>query len=146
MEAQGEEAVDAQLHLLACLAVPLERRGKRRPIADRAEVEDRAATFRRLAPEWQAQALMYWTGVKVAVHDLYGEYLFKQDDAGGPDYPSTAPHYGWASTLQDVAEAGAFGDLQAVHRANAHEVLQYLARKEGQRRDQQRYYDSINKK
>ena len=141
---EGEAAADAQLHLLACLAVP--RDGiRRRLIRDRAEVEDRAHTFRRLPPEWQAQSLMYWTGVKMKIHELYGELLFKEDDStDGPR--STAPHFGWPTTLQDVAQAGAFGNLRAVQDANLHEVLQYLARREGQRRDEIRLHESLKNK
>lgn len=145
MNGTGAEAIDAQRHLVATLARP-RRSFRRAPLEDREEVEHRARRFTDLPPAWTAQALMYWTGVKQTMHELYGEFLFQQEEDAAPGgFTSTAPNYNWTSILQDVAEGGAFGDLRAVHRANAHEVYQYLARRQGQLRDERRYHESLKK-
>jgi hypothetical protein len=139
MEAVGATdpatALTANLRLLATLARP--RRGTQRAeLADREEVERRAERFRRLPPEWGFQVLMYWAGIRQLIDEYYGDWLFR----GSPlDKPAAGkiPNFGWWAVFQDVAEVGVFGDLEAVYRANFHEICQWRVRKEAMRRSQQ---------
>jgi len=131
----NQAATTASLRLLATIARP--RKGlSRAPLGSVEEVEARAERFRKLPPEYVVHALMYWAGVKMAISEAYGTMLFEPSPLDDPT-PNNIPNYGWWSIFQDVAEGGVFGNLQAVERANFHEVCQWLARKEAIRRHNQ---------
>jgi hypothetical protein len=134
IQGDAKGSAEATRNLLATLARPM-RGLERQPIVSRADIEARGERFRKMPPEWYAQALMYWTGVKLAIHKTYGDYLFTKDDSGPP---STAPTFSWFTWFRDIATEGAFGDLAAVHRADFHDICQHLVTREGRRRDQER--------
>ena len=130
------DVTTATTQLLATIARPRDRKGKRTILQDRDEVMTRAKRLKTLPPEHALHALMYWAGVKQDIDRLYGDYLFR----GSPlDKPAagTIPDFGWWGRFQDVAEAGVFGNLDAVNRHSFHEVCQWMLRKEAQRRSQQ---------
>lgn len=130
-------AIEATRHLVATLARPMEGLG-RKPVTSLVEIEARAEAFKDLSPEWSAQAIMYWAGVKMAIAETYGEYLFPKSDGGAQ---SSAPTFGWATWFREIAAEGVFGDLAAVHRADMHDVCQHLSTREGRRRDERRAHE-----
>jgi len=131
----GADVATSATRLLGTIARPM-KRGKRATLSGRGEVMARAKLFTKLPPEHAMHALMYWAGVKMAVDDLYGEYLFK----GSPLDKAPAgkiPDFGWWARFQDVAESGIFGTLADVNTHSFHEVCTWMLRKEAQRRSQQ---------
>jgi hypothetical protein len=139
-DALGNDAatsIEATRNLVATLARPMQGL-RRKPVTTREEIEYSGAKLISLAPEWSAQALMYWTGVKLSIADTYGEYLFPSDTGGSM---STAPSFGWATVFRDVAAEGVFGDLAAVQAADFHDICQHLSTRVGRNNDERRAHE-----
>lgn len=131
-------------------------------LRSRAEVIERATVLRHLDTELQMAVLLFFAGLKEYVHRVYGQHIFepdedeevenveeveqvekdeeyeaykkrKQADTGGGE------GFGWWGALQDVAEAGLFGNMKEVWQASFHEVCMWMVRqriKERQMRSQ----------
>lgn len=149
---EGDE--QALYHLLATLAAPV-RNGKRQSVSDRGEALRRGRRLRSIPFEWLAAVWMYWAGVKQYVHDTYGPWLFQQDPppedeeddtSAGPATDTSGPNFGWWGKYLEVAEAGVFGSLPAVHQTNFHELCMYLVKKEADNRAQQRALEAVRTK
>lgn len=110
------------------------------PLHSRAEIVARANRLRTAPVEYQMAALLFFAGMKEYVHRVYGPHLFEMDDEDDttetdeheekdpePDQDADAG-FGWWGILQDVAEAGLFGNMRQVYQANFHEVCMYLVR------------------
>lgn len=155
MDQQDERATLLLLATLAREAEPDEatalRRGDNRlPLHTREEVDARATQLAGADPELLTQALLYFSGLKNFVHDIYGEWLFETDDVPDDDdddedeqptarrkAPAEYPNFGWWGIFQQVAEGGVFGHhVNDVHAAFFHDVCVYLVRKRVEARQQ----------
>jgi len=115
---------------------------EREPINARSQVEARAEAFSDLELNVMVAVLMYWTGVKQYIHQTYAGWLFPshQEDETDEEDESLAPKdqgamFGWYGVFMDVAEAGLFGDLKAVHQTNFHTICMYLVKKKKEQMD-----------
>ena len=127
--------------LVGTLARPM-KGDEREPITSRSEVEKRAEHFAGLELHVMVAVLMYWTGVKLYIHKTYAGWLFPQqeeeDEDGEEDQTPPAKKgamFGWYGVFMDVAEAGLFGDLKAVHQTNFHTICMYLVKKKKEHQD-----------
>lgn len=147
----------ALFNLLGTLARPT-KGGKRIPIHSRDEAIKRGDLFQKIPAEILVAAWMYWAGIKEAVHDMYGDWLFKTPEKPNPsddeddtnDLPDTdaaaGPNFKWWGVYMDIAESGVFGDIRAVHQSNFHELCIFLVKKEAERRKMQSEIKSIKHK
>lgn len=94
----------------------LRREDKRVPLHSRAEIGQRAQHLHNLPFEYQVAALLYFTGIKEMVSELFGKWLFEQEEdplPGAPDgeipvEQTTAPKaesdpLGWWGLYFDLA-------------------------------------------
>lgn len=131
--------------LLATLLRP-ETKGVRQPPTTREEVERFAQRTRKLGPEWAAQALMYWMATRQFVHETYGQWLFRSNDAEADKEEETSFNVGWWGVWMDVAADAVFGNLEQVYRSNFHTLCVYLVRKEEAARLQRREMERMKLK
>lgn len=147
-EAACEGKPEATTLLLAALCRPLRHTYPEPPLRGRGEAEQRAELLGDAPEEVKMAALLYFAGVKAYVRKTYGRWLFDEEDAEQPDdetdedeedydddddlppeaQATQGPNFGWYGILQDVAEAGLFGDLRSVQQTSLHDVLVYLVR------------------
>lgn len=120
------------------------RRGDMRvPVSSMEQVEYWAKLYGTAPADIQAQALIYFEGVKSLIHRQYGSWIFQDDPAAAP---STGPNFGWIGVFQGVAEGGAFGTLEQVYQSSIHEVCIYLVRKRQEQIDHEKRMEEINQK
>lgn len=104
------------------------------------EAESRAARLKKAPAEMQHQALLYFEGLKLYVHRMYGKWLFEQEDdddeeeesdTTGQRAPETSsgPNFGWWGVFMQVAESGVFGDLKQVYQTSLHDICIYMVKK-----------------
>lgn len=127
---EGDDGT-AIANLTALLLRPV-KRGQRLPITDRDQVEKAAKKLRKLNPEWAAQAVMYWAGVKEWVYETYGNWLFKQPAEGEEEQSPSGINLKWWGVWMDIAETGTFGPLNDVHQADFHNLCLWLIKKKEQ--------------
>lgn len=99
-----------------------------------AEVQERLRIYGPAPVEMQTQALLYMSGLKVYLQQVYGAWIFEQpdEDEDGNPLPqpeATTPNFGWWGIFQAVAESGIFGDMEKTYQSSLHEVCVYLVRK-----------------
>lgn len=122
----------------------VERRGDLRiPLRSRWEAEARAGRLSGLSAEVATAGLMYFAGVKLYIHQMYGKALFEQEDEEKPGADSagesnTANPLGWWGVYFNLAQDGPFGrNVEEVYQTSFHDVCLFLAdRKRQQERMQ----------
>lgn len=114
----------------------LARGDERAPYYNKDEARARLHFWGTPPPEMQMAALMYFAGLKMYIHKMYGRFIFDDagdDDDDGATNASTGPQFGWWGTFQQVAEGGVFGrHVTEVYQSFLHEVCVYLVRKQQQ--------------
>lgn len=85
----------------------------------RMEVEERAKRQKKLPDEMHLNSLMYFAGVKMLVHRLYGRYLFEQPDEDEHPQQRQKDPLGWWGVFMDIAD-GDVQKLDAVQQSNFH--------------------------
>ena len=120
-------------------AAALRRGDERVPLYSKEEAEARARALRKAPPEMHMQALMWFAGLKLYVHRIYGAWLFEEQEADGdeadaPEPQSGGPDFGWWGQFLQVAEAGVFGNLQQVYQTTIHDICIYLVKKHAEHR------------
>lgn len=117
-------------------AAALRRGDERVPLVSKEEAEARAVRMAKAPAEMHLQALLWFAGLKLYVHRVYGKWLFEEeeedDESLTPD-PSPqergTPNFGWWGIFLDVAEAGVFGVEDEVRQKSIHEICIYLVKK-----------------
>lgn len=150
MEAMNaENPGPAAARLTALLLRPLYK-GKRRAVNDRDEIDAAAKKLAKVGPEWAAQSIMYWAGVKKFVFDTYGPWLFtpppEEGDEEEEQPKNQGPELGWWGRYMDIAESGTFGPLDAVHKTGFHTLCIWLIKKEEAARAQTRELEKMRAK
>lgn len=155
-----EQDESALIHLVATLAreghgdkkLALHTGDQRVPLLSRMEVEYRAKRLLGLPPEIQVVILMYFSGVKQYIHDLYGKWLFNQPvieeeeeeadtrDSGGSGM------FGWWGIYMTIAESGVFGNLDQVHQSNFHSICMYAVKKKEEEWEARRHMEAAKDK
>lgn len=137
--------LDALRHLTALLLRP-KKKGQRKPITDRMEVERAARKYRKAKPELLLHSAMYWHGVKQWVHNTYGWALFQQEGEESEEEEAPTPGFriGWWGIWMDIAETGTFGALDSVYSTGFHTLCLWLARKEESAQRQRRSLMNVN--
>lgn len=112
------------------------RRGDARvPLVSKEEAEERARWLQKAPPEMHAQALLWFAGLKLYIHRVYGKWIFEEqeeDDEAETQQPATnnqSPNFGWWGVFLEVAEAGVFGSLDKVYQTSIHDICIYLVKK-----------------
>lgn len=112
------------------------RGDERMPFRHLSEADERVKRQKQIPGDVIAAGMLYMSGLKAWMADVYGAYLFDTPDepeendteAHQEDAPS-GPDFKWWGVFQGVAEAGVFGTLDKVYQANIHEVCIFLVRK-----------------
>jgi len=111
----------------------VERRGDVRvPLLSRWEAEARAGRLAGVPTEVATAALMYFAGLKLYIHRMYGKALFGDDEqekpgADGAGESNTANPIGWWGVYFNVAQDGPFGrNVEEVYQTSFHDVCLYL--------------------
>lgn len=116
-------------------AAALRRGDERVPLVSKEEAEARAARMAKAPAEMHLQALLWFAGLKLYVHRVYGKWLFEEDeDDDDTDDQQKAtnnqsPNFGWWGIFLDVAEAGVFGRVEQVYQTSIHDICIYLVKK-----------------
>jgi hypothetical protein len=102
------------------------------PLHSRSEIEARSKLMEELPLEQKMVVVLYWAGVKQYVHETYAGWIFptkEELEAEGNETAQKGDLFGWWGVFMSVAEANVFGNLEAVHHANFHEICMYLVKK-----------------
>lgn len=117
-------------------AAALRRGDARVPLVSKEEAEARAVRMAKAPAEMHLQALLWFAGLKLYVHRVYGKWLFEEEeeddeepDNEQPATNSQQPNFGWWGIFLDVAEAGVFGRLEQVYQTSIHDICIYLVKK-----------------
>ncbi|MEO7177012.1 MAG: hypothetical protein ABI002_14595 [Saprospiraceae bacterium] len=143
--ASGDE--QSLLNLVATICRPADPNADetdiRIPFKNRAEVLVRAKTMRHLSVEKRFLVLLYFSGVKAYVYNLYKKWLFEapeEDDDVDQDLDEApeeklpvrktdGPDFGWWGSYLDVASSGVFGDYEKVLHTRFHTICTWLIKK-----------------
>ncbi len=117
--------------------------GQRAQLTGRADVSERAVIFEDLDHAYLLNALYYFAGCKIDLAQIYGHTIFHPVESEDEDEGGSEAYFGWWGIYMDIAEAGLFGDLDAVHQTNFHTICMYLSKKylEAQDRKQQEMFN-----
>lgn len=125
------------LRLAATLCHRATKRGNRKPLTDRTEALQLADSFQDLNPAIVTAVLLYFSGVKQRIYEIYGNYLFASNDESDESDPSDnqGTMFGWWGAFMDVAESGVFGNLDQVYQTSFHSVCMYMVKKKKEAND-----------
>jgi hypothetical protein len=109
------------------------------PLKSRAEVLERAQRLKKMSPKKMMAVLLYFSGVKAYIHELYAGWIFptKEEAEEGLE-PKEENMFSWWGVYLDIAEAGTFGNYQSVLQTNFHTVCMFLVKKKKEADDQKR--------
>lgn len=114
------------IKLLATLAREKNSEGRRVPIIDRKEVEQRALTLKKIDPVYPWMAFLYFTACKEFIHNFYGPYIFARPEENEGESGGDVVDFGWFGVFFKLAETNVFGKLDQVFQEDMHSICQYL--------------------
>ena len=125
--ADGSESALRRLAATLCreatadTAEALRRGDPRVKLHSRAEGDARADRLAGLPSEWQVVVLLYFAGVKLLVHRLYGAWLFQQPEEDGEEKEAAeqGDGLGWWGLYMDAA-GGDVQKLEAIEQSSFH--------------------------
>lgn len=106
---------------------------KRVPLHGRTQVEHHAAILRRYSTSVLLKKKIYYAAsiaamtvlaTKIFIHENYMPHL-SGDDEGG----SGGLNFGWNTIVMDLAENGAFGDIEQVYNSQLHDIMIFCIKK-----------------
>lgn len=121
------------------LAERLRTADNRIPLLSRAEAEARAKRLDTLPEELAAMVLFYFAGVKQQIAEIYGEWLFDNDEDEPDEHhtptPKSGPMFGWWSVFFDMAEN--ITNLPTVYQTSFHTLCMMLVERRKRAKEQE---------
>lgn len=143
MEQGDKKESQKQLFLLlACVMRPSNADHKdtqrnndeRVPLHGRTQVEHHAAILRRYSQSLLYKKAIYYAAsiaamtvlaTKIFIHENYMPHLTGDDGEGGDG----GLNFGWNTIVMDLAENGAFGDIEQVYNSQLHDIMIFCIKK-----------------